>query len=88
MFGSFAPALTGPRKPSQEWFFEDNKLTGINAAMRYKGAFGGLILPHGLSDEVRDLALWAFECGHTQGQHEGEESIQQKFRQLMRCERS
>lgn len=82
MFGSFIP-LPIERKPSEQWFFNDNLITGITASKGYEGSYDGVILPYGLSDDQRDLILWAYEAGFIHGRHSGELDIRTKFKRLM-----
>lgn len=87
MIGGFG---VGPleRKPIAKWCFNDNHLTGINADRDYQGSCRGVILPHGLSDDQRDLILWAWEAGFHQGKTEGVESTKRAFRDLIGAQRA
>lgn len=71
------------RTPRQKWKFEDNKLTGVIAYTVNPMFPPSLILPYGLSDEQRDLILWAFETGLHQGDRLGRESMQRDFKRLL-----
>lgn len=71
------------RIPSAKWFFKDNLITGIIASKDYEGSYDGVILPYGLSEEQRDLMLWAYEYGFTHGHHDGVKTIQISFKRLM-----
>lgn len=78
MFG-IGPPGTVTRKPRGEWFFEDNGITGIMAS-KYRGALPDVILPRGLTDEQRDLVMWAYETGHLHGQHAGRSTLQDEIK--------
>ncbi len=70
------------RKPKLEWVFEDNKITGIIAGVGWVHG-PGLILPHGLTDEQRDLILWAWEAGNNYGFHEGKRVLRTDLKRLL-----
>lgn len=71
------------RKPKQKWYFDDDHLTGIIAHTGSIHAGPYIILPYALPDEQRDLLLWAFEAGLSQGKREGREAFQREVRNLL-----
>ena len=80
MFGSIS--LTVKRKPKEDWHFNDNGITGVNAAVGCDHG-PGMILPGGLSDEQRDLMLWAWEAGRACGFHEGQRKLRSDLKHLL-----
>lgn len=80
-----AALLPTERKPESKWFFWDNHITGVTASKDYERNHIGVILPHGLSDEERDLVLWAWEAGFAQGQHESAQDAKRKIRNAIGC---
>jgi len=73
----FTPVL---RKPNQSWLFEENPLGDILCTLAAEEYGPSLILPKGISDKDRDLALWAYEFGRIRGHRDGAETTQRKVR--------
>ena len=81
MFGAMPTGFV--RKPREKWFFYDNGITGILASQHYEQGPDGIILPHGLSEEQRDLVLWAYETAYLHGKYAGERGLRIEFKRLM-----
>ena len=75
-------------KPVRKWFFKqaidkDRRLV-VLASMDF-GDFArpSLVLPASLTDEYRDLLLWAFERGHTLGTIDGTARIRAHLQHIV-----
>ena len=71
------------RKPSHEWFFWDNSVTGIVAYMDYERSHRLIILPYNITDGMRDLIIWGFDAGLQQGKHDGESDAKDEIRKAI-----
>lgn len=84
MIGSFGGWLEPPSfKPYGKWIFVSHPLSGINAYMGYEGSDNMLRLPSDLTDEQRDLILWAYERGFKSGEFWGKNDLRVDFKRLM-----
>lgn len=79
----FLSSTVEERKPKLQWYYTDNKITGVCAALHYPGNDPMFILPHGLSEEERDLVMWAVEVGLERGRRWGEENAKMTMRKAL-----
>lgn len=78
--------LTPPRvnrTPQCIWYFKDNGITGICASTQGTGFDPDVLLPYGITDETRDLMLWAWECGWHRGKGVGVEEVRMGVRKCL-----
>lgn len=76
--------MTGiQRKPSRKWVFRDNIITGICAFIDYESSSPEIILPHGLTEDQRDVILWAYEYGLAVGMSRGKCSAKESIRKAL-----
>ena len=66
-------------KPAETWYVN---VFG-NAHYGGKHSYEVLSLPHGISDEHRDLMYWAYERGRERGVHDGEEKAKEAVRRSL-----
>lgn len=86
MFGPMTMNPNIDRKPKEKWFFQDNFITGVFASQGYEGSHTGLVLPHNLPEDQRDLMLWAFEWGQHDGRQEGAEKLRHDMKRLLQID--